>query len=276
MLKQISNFALIIGAMKCGTTSLFDYLSQHPQISPCKIKEPNFFADDINWNRGFSWYQELWDWNPNIHKVALEASTHYTKIPKFTNAAFRISQIKANFKFIYILRHPLERIESHYTHGVTAGWETTKRVSEQRIDRQLIEVSKYAKQIKEYYQRFPAEDILLVNFEDFKENPHEVVRSVVGFLGLNNEYEFKNLKSVSNANNQRVVYPSWTQKINFISNNIPEYIKKLGRSLLSNKVENNIALTQEEKQIILKELQSDLHELQEKYHFDLSSWNIKY
>lgn len=45
---MINNFAVIIGCMKCGTTSLFYYLSQHPQIAACNPKEPNFFADDLN------------------------------------------------------------------------------------------------------------------------------------------------------------------------------------------------------------------------------------
>ncbi len=45
-LMMINNFALIIGAMKCGTTSLFSYLAQHPEISACQPKEPDFFSYD--------------------------------------------------------------------------------------------------------------------------------------------------------------------------------------------------------------------------------------
>ena len=111
MSTNIDNFALIIGAMKAGTTSLFKYLSQHPEICACQEKEPNFFASDINWSKGLDWYQNLWKWNQDLHKIALEASTFYTRLPE-ANAAERIAQIKAKFKFIYILRNPVERIES--------------------------------------------------------------------------------------------------------------------------------------------------------------------
>ena len=45
---MIANFALIIGAMRCGTTSLFSYLSQHPEVAPSTPKEPDFFANDGN------------------------------------------------------------------------------------------------------------------------------------------------------------------------------------------------------------------------------------
>ena len=57
MLTNIKNFALIIGAMKCGTTSLFYYLSQHPEICSCREKEPEFFTNDAKWYQGFNWYQ---------------------------------------------------------------------------------------------------------------------------------------------------------------------------------------------------------------------------
>ena len=110
---NIKNFLLIIGSMKCGTTSLFNYLATHPEISASKVKEPEFFTKKSSWEKGFDFYTKLWDYDEENHKFALEASTNYSKISRITNAADRIYQIrseqKVNFKFIYIIRNYLPR-----------------------------------------------------------------------------------------------------------------------------------------------------------------------
>jgi hypothetical protein len=77
----IARFAIIIGAMKSGTTSLFEYLAGHPMLAPCREKEPDFFARDERWRRGRSWYEGLWRPAPPADGFALEASTSYTKLP---------------------------------------------------------------------------------------------------------------------------------------------------------------------------------------------------
>ncbi|MDJ0728268.1 MAG: sulfotransferase, partial [Prochloraceae cyanobacterium] len=200
---KIDNFALIIGAMKCGTTSLFHYLAEHPEIAPCSKKEAFFFSASC-WDKGFDWYQSLWqNWNPRQHKIALEASVDYTRIPTYANAAERIFSLqdRAKFKFIYIMRNPIERIESQYTHGQAAGWEGIEKTSSTTtIDRDLIVPSLYAMQIKEYYKRFPAENILLLNFDDLKTNPRDLLQQVCNFLEIDPNYEFQGLNTVHNAN----------------------------------------------------------------------------
>ena len=52
---------LIIGAMKCGTTSLYHYLRDHPQIFMPTIKAPEFFAEESNWGRGIAWYRRQFE-----------------------------------------------------------------------------------------------------------------------------------------------------------------------------------------------------------------------
>ena len=79
-------FVIIVGAMKAGTTSLFDYLKAHPAICPAMMKEPEYFthyqhhgfrARGINIKQ----YSDLWQFDPSQHRYALEASTGYTKVP---------------------------------------------------------------------------------------------------------------------------------------------------------------------------------------------------
>ncbi|NER51570.1 MAG: hypothetical protein F6J92_33995, partial [Symploca sp. SIO1A3] len=128
-----NNFAVIIGAMKCGTTSLFYYLSEHPQITAAKDKEPHFFSYDSNFAKGMSCYQALWDWQPE-HLIALEASSTYTMHPKYLDVPERIAQVKdAEFRFIYVMRHPFARIESHIRHLLSGGHQTTAEINEEHL-----------------------------------------------------------------------------------------------------------------------------------------------
>ena len=72
---------IIIGAMKCGTTSLHHYLSLHPDISVSRRKELDFFVAEENWARGLAWYESQF---PDKGKVRGEASPKYTFNPRWT------------------------------------------------------------------------------------------------------------------------------------------------------------------------------------------------
>ncbi len=102
-----ANFALLIGAMKCGTTSVYDYLVTHPQVARCSVKEPNFFGGET-WSKGPDYYRGLWkDYDPALHSCALEASVYYTKLPQYRHTATRIAKFPGKFKFLYIVRDPI-------------------------------------------------------------------------------------------------------------------------------------------------------------------------
>lgn len=272
---MINNFALIIGSMKCGTTSLFRYLSEHPQISPCKQKEPNFFASDLNWEKGFDWYQKLWDFDPTKHLIALEGSTHYTKIPKFPNAAQRISTVKANFKFIFIMRNPLDRIESHYTHGFQANWQSIKQPIEDIENNHALEVSQYAMQIDEYYKKFSPDNILLLNFEDLKLDPSSLLRRVCLFLGIDDSFPFSNIRSVSNTSKGKIIdSPMWSS-IKPIVQYFPWRFQQAIRRSIGKEVGEKIKLSDHQRDLVLKELHDDLCKLKRDYDVDISRWGIK-
>ena len=79
----MNRYCLLIGAMKSGTTALYERLCQHPAIARCTEKEPNYFSNPEHYSRGIDWYQALWrDWDDDVHRWALEASTSYSKLPQ--------------------------------------------------------------------------------------------------------------------------------------------------------------------------------------------------
>ena len=181
---HIENFLLIVGAMKSGTSSLYHYLGEHPQISLCSQKEPNFFSDDTLFKEGLDRYRNLWNFDNSVHQFAMEASTNYAKVHIFPETVNRIASVEANFRFLYILRDPIERIESHYTHTMFRKRKLRGRIEPDEIHPGVLGTSKYAMQIERYYKQFPRESILLLDFSELKENPSQLLDKVCNFLGI--------------------------------------------------------------------------------------------
>lgn len=179
---DIRRFALIIGAMKSGTTSLFEYLAAHPQVAPCSVKEPNFFSDRSFWDRGTDAYRRLWDWRPDVHRVALEASTAYTKSPAMGGVPERIREVDGQFRFLYIMRDPIERISSHLTHtAIDRGG--SAHVGEEDF-RWALMVSRYATQLAVYARHWPRDAILPLVYEGLAAEPGLTVRRALEFLDV--------------------------------------------------------------------------------------------
>lgn len=276
---MIENFALIIGAMKCGTTSLFHYLAQHPEICPSRVKEPNFFADDDNWAKGSQWYQSLWNWNPAKHKVALEASTFYTKMPLRPSAAARIATMRGRFRFIYVLRDPIERIESHYAHGEI--FDVPLRPLAEGVDPHTIDLSRYAMQIADYYERFPRESILLLHFDDLRRDALSAVKQVCTFLDINPQYPFRGMGEVHNPGRAKRIdgslyeFLSRQPLLRALVRRLPLQPREALRRLLSRKAVGNIRLTPRQREYVLRELRDDLRRLSVEYGFDVSGWTTE-
>lgn len=277
MTHQFSDFILIIGSMKSGTTTLFDYLSEHPEISQSVCKEPNFFASDVNFSKGMKWYRSLWRFDSNIHKFALDGSTHYTKIPHFPNAAERIASIdNANFKFIYIMRDPIERIESHYAHLVTSNTtkdECSHEATSIQIHPKMIDTSRYAMQIQQYYDRFPKDSILLLNFDDLKKEPLHVLMRTCDFLGINSDFKFSPLGRANQTKGKLKDGPLW-KWVDPATTFLPQKPRNAVRKVFSQPLRVKYKLTDEQKDMVLKELREDLLKLKEELGFDISRWNL--
>ncbi|WP_147127635.1 sulfotransferase family protein [Shimia ponticola] len=177
-------FLFVIGAMKSGTTSVFRLLSNHPQVCRPAEKEPDFFSDNDVWANGFDAYYNLWEWLPGKHVVALEASTSYAKFPMLPHVPDRMSTLSgARMKFVYIVRNPIERIESHARHALYEGWFNGLNLSNDGTS-SLIECTKYAQQIDQYVQRFPAEDLLILTNDELRSDPRGAVLKICEHAGL--------------------------------------------------------------------------------------------
>lgn len=232
--KNSVKYALIIGAMKCGTTSLFRYLRQHPQIAGSLKKEPQFFSDQKKYNQGLFAYNRLWLFAGLRNKIRLEASTNYTKFPVFQQVPERIKSYGIQPKLIYLVRNPIDRILSHYNHSILHGRDCTIR------DEHLLQVSKYHLQLSSYLREFPREDLLILDYQEFSRTPLIALEQVTDFLGVKDfNFDVAKRHNISNYN-----------------------------------VSKKTKLTEEEYQFLYKELKEDMQLFQEAIGFDVSKWGF--
>jgi len=199
-------YVMIIGAMKSGTTSLFSYLSVHPLICPAVIKEAEFFSEHQDHKVRLNSYRELWKhYDGAVHQYVLEASTGYTKYPMEPNVPEKIKNYGISPKFIYIMRNPFDRIISHFNF-MRGGKKRERGIR----DRHLIHVSNYYLQLERYKKYFPVEDMLLLDFDDLRDNPQDVLRTVYHFLHLPacfpEQYEIKNESLSVSPRSRKLVY----------------------------------------------------------------------
>ena len=183
---------IIIGAMKAGTTSLADYLRGHPDVYLPRVKELNFFVDQVtdpedvrvrNWHRGVAWYARQFR-DGTDRRMRGEASPNYTKMSTAPGTAARMASVIPEAKLIYLVRDPVERIASHHRHLVAAGRERRPLDEAVATSPRYLDPSMYTKQMAEYRNHFPSDRILVVVAEHLWARRPETFRCVLDFLGL--------------------------------------------------------------------------------------------
>jgi hypothetical protein len=174
---------IVIGGLKCGTTSLHHYLALHPEISMSRPKELNFFVAELNWELGSEWYASHFD---RAAPLRGETSPHYTNLPRFAGVAERMHDtLGDDARVIYMVRDPVERILSHYLHNVGGGYEH-RPMAEALLapGSAYVARSRYAMQVRPYLDRFGAERVLVVDNADLAARREETVRRVFEYCGV--------------------------------------------------------------------------------------------
>jgi len=212
-LRKLPDF-LVVGAMKSGTTSLYAYLIQHPQISKPNHKEIYFFSTDLYY-QGIKWYKAHFPLKTIQNTLTFEASTDYIFVPK---AVKRIHQCLPNVKIILLLRNPVDRAVSHYFHEIqryrehlsiseALQYEKHRLPQLETILERDIKYDNYKndpfihfsyqsrglyiEQIKRFLGYFPKNRLLIINSEKFYAQPNDVMTQIYHFLDLNPDYIVK-------------------------------------------------------------------------------------
>jgi sulfotransferase family protein len=197
---------IVIGTMKGGTTSLYHYVRDHPEIAMPRIKELDFFVDELNWSRGVEWYREQFAAGGKSG-VRGEASTSYTKFPRYQGVSARMAKVVPDVRLIYVLRDPVERMRSHYQHRVANGAETRAPEVALFEDPIYLDYSRYALQLDQYLDHFDREQLLVITSEELRDDRHETVHRVFDFIGVDPNFVPANLDSEFYRSDQRRNYP---------------------------------------------------------------------
>ena len=199
---------LIIGAMKCGTTSLYQYLTMHPQVAAANHKELHYF--DMNFDKGLNWYFDQFPQNKE-NKITGEATPFYIFSPDIPKKVF---QLFPKIKLIVLLRNPVERAISHYYYFDLRNRRRRHDNKEIKLEfDQIFEIEKkrmddldaffqaftfgeiqfyctglgiYINQIKRWREYFPECQMLIIDSDNLLNDTANTVNKVFEFLGLPN------------------------------------------------------------------------------------------
>ena len=194
---MLPNF-FIVGAAKCGTTSMWEYLRQHPKIFMCTPKEPTYFSE-LPGQRPFNEKNPTWEEylglfeNIKDEVILGDESPSYLVDP---NSAERIHQSIPNAKILIFLRDPIKRAFSHFI-GTRPG-DPNKPSFEQQLDfeskniqhqkitfNEVLVWGLYYEQVKRYLDTFGTENVKVMIYEDiFPKNIDDGIKEILLFLGL--------------------------------------------------------------------------------------------
>lgn len=183
---------IIIGAGKCGTTSLHDYLNQHPDIYICPKKETFFFIDDKARENSRKWgsvttLQEYIDLFAEAPESAIlgEISTNYYACPE---SAELIKRTIPDVKIIAILRDPSERAFSSYQMFIRNGHERRSFAEVITAKTQHITRGFYYQELLPFFQIFPAQQIKILLFDDLIKDQTKFLQDLFEFVGVRQDF----------------------------------------------------------------------------------------
>ena len=207
---KFPNF-LIIGAAKSGTYTLHDQFARHPEVYMCAIKEPHYFSFGARnlpidssgrgpvdtWITSLEAYVELFA-NHGGARMAGESSVSYLYIP---GTAERIFEFNPEMKLIISLRNPVDRAYSSFNYAKSYGLEPLKTLAEGFLaepgrikdDESILlryrDLGLYSRQLARYYNVFPRDQIKVFLFEDFVQNPLQILHELFEFTGVTTDFK---------------------------------------------------------------------------------------
>lgn len=282
---------IIAGAAKSGTTSLYHYLDQHPQIFMSKLKETNYFAVgdpfvEQNWEgypflvKTLQEYESLFE-NAGNNKVLGEASPIYLESKL---AAARIRDLIPQAKIIILLRNPIKRAYSGYLMHVRYNNEKVTNVAQIRrddfnLEKRFVRSSFYYENVKRYFDCFPREQIKIYVFEEFIANTKEYVRDCCEFLGVDDTFDF-DLEQTFNPGQ----FPRSSVLNRFLMNDfmrnkvsklVPDQVVQFGKSMWKANHGKAPKMPEQINEYLESTYSEDVAMLEQLISRDLSIWNIK-
>lgn len=289
---------LCIGAPKCGTTTLYKVLRQHPEIFLSDFKEPHFFDNPANYANGKEWYLNTYFKSAKDYKVVGEFTPSY--LYEVASHQRMKECLGDDVKFIMLLRNPVDRAYSHYLHSKRDAFETASfeqaLEQEERLLSQINLETEYVKKLKYSYRTeglyaqqltsllevFPKAEIRCYIFEkDFVGDKSEMVSDILTFLGVQDlplELNMRsNPASVARIKGLKQFMKKETWLSRFAKRMVPSFERRQQiRNFIqerNNKVKKPSPLSPEvRKQVYKRYFKQDVECLEELLQIDLTIW----
>lgn len=266
---------MIVGAQKCGTTTLYSILDSHPELQGSRPKETHFFSTAEDWSREVERYHGFFRPKPGLRYF--EASTTYTFYPMRNLCIWDdIWSYNPATRFIYLVRNPIERVVSGYMHTYERGYTDLDLSAAIRKNRGLVDFTRYYTQIIPYVRRFGRDQVLIIDFDELIHRRADVLRSLAGFLDVDPE-GFQDFETVER--NRSVGGPGKPHH-KFDNPPLPHRLLRRVAPRLWRRITDNSArtfaekpsMTSEEKRMVLGLLELEIAALEELMGKDLSTW----
>ena len=201
---MLPNF-VIVGAPKCGTSSLAAWLRDHPDAYVVPEKELYYFTSE--WERGLDWYETCFA--AEGRSAVGEATPTYLHEHR---AHERMASTIPAAKLIAMVRDPVDRAYSHYWHwrerkGEARDFESAIAPELAGQDGVYLAPGRYAEHLEALARHFPPEQLQTIVFDDLASDPHEVFRATCRFLDIDDATVPESVGSV--ANSFQYYYPRW-------------------------------------------------------------------
>lgn len=273
---------MMIGAQKCGTTSIAAQLAGHPQICFCTEKEPGYFHKTEDWRAGLDGYHGLY--HPRPGQLLGEASTFYTFFPEFRGTAERLYDYNPALKLLYVMRQPVERIISHYTHNLVREIDTRSPDVAVFQDPHYIYRSRYAVQIRPYLELFGPDNVLLLVFEEYKADQIATLYRIAEFLGLDPlpfdqtdttpQHQSVGQPYLRSETLRNFTHTDVFQKMRSV---VPAAIRQpIRHKLLSNKIETKPDFSPDTRRALWRMLEDDVNSIEGMLGRRLDEWRRGY
>ena len=196
-------YLIIGGTTKAATTSVFNYLSAHPQVAKSKYKEMRFFLDDDYPLEKKVQFGSIADYNANFENYS-EDKTCVEATPDYLYSSSSLGKIKTtlpDFKLIFILRDPVTRLQSWFNfakqnNSIAADCTIKdyfllqqKRMKERRPQYLLaLEQGLYSNYLKNFLKDVDKEKISIIFYEDIATDPKLQMQKIANFAGIDRNY----------------------------------------------------------------------------------------
>lgn len=274
---------LVIGAAKSATTSLCGLLGHHPDVYVSNPKEPNFFSYDPNYAKGWEGEYGRFFAGVKNEKAIGEGSTSYSMTGVYPNTIARIASDLPAARFIYLVRHPLRRLESLWIQWRGSGERPIPAdfAEALRTVPHFIDSSLYFRQISAYRKYFSDDRLLLLFFEEFKSDPAAVLDKCWRFLGVDpieppddasrptNQWESKMLDGALLAAMRRL------RPFNAVRDTLPGPVRSVLRRCFKRPVTNRPAWDAATHRWVVQQIESDSRALLDYAGKPMDYWDLR-